>query len=29
MGIIEIKDLWKGFRVRGKLVEAIRGLDLS
>jgi ABC-2 type transport system ATP-binding protein len=29
MGIIEMKDLWKSFRVRGKLVEAIRGLDLS
>jgi ABC-2 type transport system ATP-binding protein len=29
MAIIEIKDLWKSFRVRGKLVEAVRGVNLQ
>ena len=29
MSVIEIKDLWKGFRVRGKPVEAVNGIDLS
>ena len=28
MNMIEIKDLWKGFRVRGKPVEAVKGIDL-
>ncbi|MEO6891539.1 MAG: ATP-binding cassette domain-containing protein, partial [Ktedonobacteraceae bacterium] len=28
MTIIEIQDLWKSFRVRGKGVEAVRGIDL-
>lgn len=28
MNVIEIKGLWKSFRVRGKPVEAVRGLDL-
>ena len=29
MKVIEIKDLWKSFRVRGKVVEAVRGIDLQ
>lgn len=29
MAIIEVSDLWKSFRVRGKPVEAVRGLNLS
>src|SRR6185437_4886026 len=28
MSVIEVKDLWKRFRVRGKLTEAVSGLDL-
>ena len=28
MNVIEVKDLWKSFRVRGKPIEAISGLDL-
>ncbi len=28
MKVIEVKDLWKSFRVRGKAVEALRGIDL-
>jgi ABC-2 type transport system ATP-binding protein len=28
MNVIEIKDLWKSFRVRGKPIGAISGLDL-
>lgn len=28
MAVIEIKNLWKSFRVRGKPVEAVRGIDL-
>ena len=28
MAVIEIKDLWKSFRVRGMPVEAVRGIDL-
>ncbi|HEY3992426.1 MAG TPA: ATP-binding cassette domain-containing protein [Ktedonobacteraceae bacterium] len=28
MNSIEIKDLWKSFRVRGKTVEAVNGIDL-
>lgn len=29
MAMIEITDLWKSFRVRGKPIEAVRGLNLS
>lgn len=29
MNVIEVRDLWKSFRVRGKTVEAIRGIDLQ
>lgn len=29
MAIIEVSNLWKSFRVRGKPVEAVRGLNLS
>src|SRR5581483_6655259 len=29
MKVIEVKDLWKSFRVRGKSVEAVRGLTMS
>lgn len=29
MKAIEIEDLWKSFRVRGKFIEAVRGLALS
>ena len=28
MNMLEVTGLWKGFRVRGKRVEAVRGLDL-
>src|SRR5579883_1764240 len=29
MKAIEIKDLWKSFRVRGRSIEAVRGLTLA
>lgn len=28
MNMIEVSDLWKGFRVRGKPVKAVNGIDL-